>query len=203
MRVRGPSSGAVVLCLNGGTGRIVPGTWSATNEWLVEKLAPGFPGTAFAEVRYLVKSWKRLDSCIADARAALGALPWADRVVMLGFSMGGAVSLAVAGDPRVHDVVALAPWIPEELPMPGVAGRHVTIIHGDLDGIPGVPGVRASHSRAGAERLRRIGATVDYVRIAGGLHGTAVRPMGRLVPLPRAHAWERAVGTALRAAGLG
>lgn len=205
LRMRGPGTGTVVLCVNGGTRRIVPGTWSATLEYLVDRLAPTIPGAGFAELRYRVKSWRLLGSCIADARAALAALDQADRVVMLGFSMGGAVSIGVSGDPRITDIVALAPWIPapDELDASGVAGRRVQVLHGDIDGIPGVPGVRPSHSRAGAANLRAAGADVTYERIHGGLHGTALRPFGRLVPLPRAAAWERAVRAALARADVG
>lgn len=204
LRARGPATGVVVLCVNGGTRRIVPGTWSATIEWLVDRLAPTFPDASFAELRYRVKSWRLLGSCIDDARAALASLDEAARVVMLGFSMGGAVSIGVAGDPRISDIIALAPWIPEpsELAPSGVAGRRIQVIHGDIDGIPGVPGVRASHSRAGAARLQVAGADVRYERIRGGLHGTALRPFGRLVPLPRAAAWEHAVREALVRAGV-
>ena len=61
---------AVVL-VNGGSARPVPGTWSATSELLTTELAPRFPGLVFAEVRYRVKTWNALDSCLADARAAL------------------------------------------------------------------------------------------------------------------------------------
>ena len=61
---------AVVL-VNGGSARAVPGTWSATSELLTTELAPRFPRLAFAEVRYRIKTWNELDSCLADARAAL------------------------------------------------------------------------------------------------------------------------------------
>ena len=70
MRLTGAGATAVV-CVNGGQATEVEGTWSASLEWLVGRLAPRFPGLAFAEVRYRIKSWKRLDDCIADARAAV------------------------------------------------------------------------------------------------------------------------------------
>jgi len=89
LRVSGNGPLAVV-CVNGGQGNEVPGTWSATLEWLVGRLAPRFPGLRFGEVRYRVKSWKRLDWCIEDARAAVEALG-GGRTLLLGFSMGGAV----------------------------------------------------------------------------------------------------------------
>ena len=114
MRRTGPAGGLAVVCVNGGTGNLNPGDWSASLEWLVRRLAPRHPGLAFHEVRYRVKSWRRLDMCIEDARAALDevAETYGGPVLMLGFSMGGGVSVAVAGHPAVTTVVGLAPWIP-------------------------------------------------------------------------------------------
>ena len=71
LRVTGPTDHLAVVCVNGGQASEVEGTWSASLEWLVGRLAPRFPEIAFAEVRYRVQSWKRLDDCIADARAAV------------------------------------------------------------------------------------------------------------------------------------
>lgn len=203
MRVTRPGSGTVVMCVNGGGARARPGNWSPTIEWLVDRLAPRYPDAAFAEVRYRVRSWKMLPSCIADGAAALAAVPDADRVVMLGFSMGGAVSIACAADDRVSDLIALAPWIPEELALSQLAGDRVTILHGGIDGvIPGVPGVRPAHSLRGADRLRAAGAHVQYRRIPGAVHGVAIRRNGRLLPLPRAGTWLRDVEQAMDWAGL-
>src|SRR5205085_8077414 len=99
MRVTGDGRGAVV-CVNGGQGHEVPGTWSATLEWLVTRVAPALPGLRFGEVRYRIKSWKRLDMCVEDAGAAIEALG-GERTLLLGFSMGGAVSIRAAA----HDGV--------------------------------------------------------------------------------------------------
>ena len=203
MRLARPGAGTVVICVNGGGATARPGNWSPTIEWLVDRLAPRYPDAAFAEVKYRVRSWKMLPSCIADGAAALAAVPDAERVVMLGFSMGGAVSIACSADARVTDLVALAPWIPEELSLAALAGDRVTIIHGSIDGvIPGVPGVRPSHSLRGADRLRAAGADVTYRRIPGAVHGVAIRRGDRLVPLPRAGTWLRDVEQALQRAGL-
>src|SRR5438045_4548222 len=70
MRTTNPHGLAAVVCVNGGQSAEVEGTWSASLEWLVHRLAPRHPGLRFAEVRYRLKSWRPLDSCIADARAA-------------------------------------------------------------------------------------------------------------------------------------
>ena len=72
--MRGPAGGDAVICVNGGQRKQVEGTWSASLEWLVDRLAPRFPGLRFAEVRYRIKSWQRLDWCIEDAREAIDAL---------------------------------------------------------------------------------------------------------------------------------
>jgi dienelactone hydrolase len=197
MRVTGDGAFAVV-CLNGGQGRQVSGTWSATLEWLVRRLAPRLPGLRFAEVRYRVKSWKRLDSCIEDARAAIERID-AERAVLLGFSMGGAVSIAAADDPRVEEVVGLAPWIPDRLDVSPLRGKRLVVVHGALDRpLPGVPGVSASSSRRGFERAVAAGADGAYTLIPGAVHGTALRtPSGRVVPLPRARRWAEVVGAEL------
>jgi dienelactone hydrolase len=187
-----------VVCVNGGRKADVPGTWSATVEWLVARLAPRFPELAFGEVRYRTKSWLQLDSCIADARAAIQGLG-AARVVLLGFSMGGAVSIAAAGDPAVERVVGLAPWIPRQLPLDTLPGKRLDVIQGSLDRpVLGLPGVSAASSRQGFERARAIGIEGSYTIIPGGMHGVALRARsGRLVPLPRADRWLRLVSSLL------
>ena len=89
------------MCVNGGSGREVPGTWSATLEWLVRRLAPEFPSISFLEVRYRIKSWKQLGWCIEDCRAAmsLAVEDGAEELALLGFSMGGAVAISAADHP--------------------------------------------------------------------------------------------------------
>jgi acetyl esterase/lipase len=201
MRSAGPAAGLAVVCVNGGTGNLNPGDWSASLEWLVRRLAPRYPDLAFHEVRYRVKSWRRLDMCIEDARAALDEVAGASGgpVLMLGFSMGGGVSVAVAGHPAVTTVVGLAPWIPDRLPVEGMLGRRLAVIQGSLDGtLPGIPGVRPRNSRAGYERVRELGVEAGYRLIRGAIHPIALRgPGGRPVPAPRARTWARLVGDEL------
>ncbi len=189
VRVTG-SGERVVVCVNGGQGKEVAGTWSATLEWLVGRLAPRFPGLRFGEVRYRVKSWKRLDWCIEDARAAVERLG-GDETLMLGFSMGGAVSIAAADEPGVQEVLGLAPWIPDRLDVSTLRGKRLDVLHGALDRwLPGIPGVSPTSSRRGFDRALAAGAEGTYTTIPGALHGLAVRtPGGRLVPLPRAGRW--------------
>jgi dienelactone hydrolase len=190
MRITGAVRDVAVVCVNGGQAGEVPGTWSASLEWLVGRLAPRVPHVAFAEVRYRVKSWRRLDDCIADARAALDAVG-ASRILLVGFSMGGAVSIACAGDPRVEGVLGLAPWIPDRLSVDTLRGKRLRILHGSLDrALPLIPGVSPAIAQRGFDRARALGVDGELTVIPGALHGIALRaPGGRLVPLPRARRW--------------
>ena len=194
MRVTGSIGECAVICVNGGQAREVEGTWSASIEWLVEALAPRLPHLGFAEVRYRVKSWRRLESCVADARSAIDEVG-AARVVLLGFSMGGAVSVAIANEPAVEEVVGLAPWIPDQLDVTTLRRKRLTVLHGALDRwLPGIPGVSGSLSRKGYERARERGAEGRYVLIPGAVHGVALRTSwGALVRLPKADRWAELV----------
>ncbi len=199
LRVTNGPHERTVVCLNGGQSREVAGTWSATLEWLVGHLAPEFPTLGFAEVRYRIKSWRRLDSCIEDARAAILATA-ASRTLLLGFSMGGAVAIAAADEPGVEGVLGLAPWIPDQLGLEALRGRKLDVLHGSLDRyLPGIPGVSAVGSRRGFDRARALGVAGSYTLIRGGLHGLALRvPGGTTFPLPRASVWLRLIAGQLR-----
>jgi dienelactone hydrolase len=189
---------AAVVCVNGGQATEVPGTWSASLEWLVRRLAPRFPGLAFGEVKYRIKSWRQLDRCVEDARAAIAAAG-APRTLLLGFSMGGAVSIQASDEPSVQTVLGLAPWIPDRLPLEPLRGRRLRVLHGSLDHwLPLVPGVSAASSRRGFDRALALGVEGDYTIIPGALHGVAVRAhRGRALPLPRASTWARLVADEL------
>lgn len=190
LRTMGEGPDAVV-CVNGGGRAEVAGTWSASVEWLVEHLAPRFPRLRFGEVRYRVKSWRRLDLCVEDGLAALTELD-PRRTLMLGFSMGGAVSVRLARESTVTSVVALAPWLPERLDLAALEGKRLAILHGGLDSpLPGIPGVTAKSSRRAFDRARALGVDATYTLIRGALHGVAVRtPSGTgTIPLPRARTW--------------
>jgi hypothetical protein len=196
-RMRNEGAPLAAVLLNGGVAKVVPGTWSATSELLAHELAPRFPAIAFAEVRYRVKSWNELDSCIADAKAALDLV--ASPSLLIGFSMGGAVSIGVAGHDGVAGVVGLAPWIPERMPLDGLRGRRFDVIHGSWDRyLPGIPGVSARSSRRGFERARALGVEGTYTLIPRGLHGAALRrPSGTIAHLPRWRGWVDLVGARL------
>src|SRR5919106_6815147 len=87
-----------VVCVNGGIEAEREGTWSASVEWLVGRLARRLPRLSFLEVRYRTKSWRRLDLCVEDTYAALAAArsAGATELALLGFSMGGAVAARAA-----------------------------------------------------------------------------------------------------------
>ena len=183
---------AAVL-VNGGTSRAVRGTWSATSELLARELSQRFPEIRFVEVRYRTKSWKALEWCMEDAAAAIdvAVAEGAGRCLLVGFSMGGAVSIGVAGLDAVWGVLGLSPWIPGRLSLDGLAGKRLDVLQGTLDrALPGIPGISRASSRAGFERARELGVEGSYELIRGGLHGCAVRgPCGSLVRLPRWRAW--------------
>jgi len=192
-RLHNESAPTAVILVNGGSAKAVPGTWSATSELLATELTPRFPELAFAEVRYRVKTWNALDSCMADARAALDLV--ARPSLLVGFSMGGAVSIGVAAHPAATGVLGLAPWIPDRLPLDGLRGKRLDILHGAWDRyLPGIPGVSPTSSRRGFDRARALGIEGSYALIERGLHGVALRRRsGAILRLPRADAWIEGV----------
>ena len=190
-----------VVCVNGGTAAEVPGTWSASIEWLVRELSVRLPGLPFLEVRYRVKSWRRLDSCVEDGGAAVAAAREAGalEVALLGFSMGGAVAVRNAPAPECRLVVGVNPWLPPQLELEPLVGRRLAVVHGSLDArLPGIPGVNPAMSLAAAERARALGIDVERQIVKGGFHAVALRRRnGGLVALPRADRYRDLVQTEL------
>ncbi|MEZ5081082.1 MAG: hypothetical protein R2878_10600 [Thermoleophilia bacterium] len=202
IRVTGPLDGSPVLCLNGGTSTDRPGTWGASIRWIVRELAPEFPDRCFAEVRYRNRSWRRIESGVADAAAAAAVL--ADRTgrapQVLGYSMGGAVGLILAcRTPDIARFVGLAPWIPDQLDLAPLDGRRIDVIHGSLDGwLPLIPGVSVASSRRGVARAREAGADAHHTVIRGAIHAVAFDgPGDLLIPAPRAGRWRDLARNAL------
>src|SRR5688500_20311060 len=93
-RWTGPAGARAVVCVDGGTAAETAGTWSASVEWLVRRLAPEFPALGFLEVRYRVKSWRHLELCVEDAHAGSAAArePGAEEVARPGLSTAGAAA---------------------------------------------------------------------------------------------------------------
>ena len=199
MRVHGPADGPAVVCVNGGQAAAVEGTWSASLEWLVGRLAPRFPQLRFGEVRYRIKSWNRFDLCVEDARAAIAqsstpsarscsASRWAapSRSRSPTTRASRACSASRRGSPTGSRVEPLR-------------GRRLDVLHGSLDRpLPGIPGVSPANSRRGFERAQALGVPGTYTLLRGAVHAIAVRA-GRPVPLPRAGTWARHVAAHLDA----
>ncbi len=190
-----------VVCVNGGTAAEVPGTWSASLEWLVKRLAGRFPGLGFLEVKYRVKSWRRLDLCVEDGHAAIAAAreAGAEELALLAFSMGGAVAVRNAAQHGVRVVVGVNPWLPPALELEPLVGRRLAIVHGALDApLPGIPGVKPSMSKSAYERALALGIDAERRVVPRGLHAVALRRRGGgLVPLPGARRYGELVGDEL------
>jgi pimeloyl-ACP methyl ester carboxylesterase len=200
-RWTGTPGPCAVVCVNGGTAAEVPGTWSASLEWLVDRLARRLPGLGFLEVRYRVKSWRRLDLCVEDGRAAITAAraAGAEEVALLAFSMGGAVAVRNAEQAGVGIVVGVNPWLPPQLELEPLVGLRLAIVHGSLDApLPGIPGVKPSMSKSACERARALGIDAERRVVPGAFHAVALRRAGgRLVPLPGARRYGELVGEEL------
>ncbi len=115
-------------------------------------------------LRYGVRGWNARvaspPSPVPDARwaldrvrAELGDVP----VVLLGHSMGARTAVAVADDPLVTGVVALAPWLPAGEPDDALAGRHLAAAQGRSDKITSFRQTRAFCTRAEA-----VAASVEF-----------------------------------------
>ena len=190
-----------VVCVNGGTAAEVPGTWSASIEWLVRRLSQRFPELGFLEVRYRIKSWRRLELCVEDAAAAIGTAKesGAEELALLGFSMGGAVAVRNAAAAGVELVAGVNPWLPPQLELGTLQGRRLAIAHGALDApLPLIPGVKPSMSQAAAERARAFGVEVEREVVPFGFHAVALRRRdGGLLALPGAARYADVVGDQL------
>jgi pimeloyl-ACP methyl ester carboxylesterase len=133
----------VVLVLHGGKVRSTEP--AQTNHLSAARMRPfaravarTMPDAAVVMLQYRFRGWNGTDrSPVADVRWALekirarhGDVP----VVLLAHSMGGRAAAAVADDPSVDTIVALAPWWPEgtetDLMRPG---QHLQVLHGRLD----------------------------------------------------------------------
>jgi dienelactone hydrolase len=187
--------------VDGGTAAELPGTWSASVEWLVRRLAGRFPTLAFLEVRYRLKSWRHFDLCVEDAGAAIASAraAGAESVALLGFSMGGAVAVLNAAQPEVGVVVGVNPWLPPQLDLDPLAGRRLAILHAALDApLPGVPGVKPAMSKAAYERARALGIDAARCVVPGAFHAVALRRRnGGLLTLPGAGRFGVLVGDEL------
>ena len=128
------------------------GTWSASLEWLVERLAPELPQLGFAEVRYRIKSWNRLDLCVEDTLAALDEpsrrRPARARARLLDGRRGrdrrgGHPAVTTRARPGAVDPRAARPL------GRSTAGGSSSSTARSTAGLPGIPGVSPASSRRG------------------------------------------------------
>ncbi len=110
--------------------------------WLLRYTARGWNAGAGPEPSPVPDARWALD----EVRRELGDLP----VVLLGHSMGARTAVAVADDPSVAGVVALAPWLPAGEPVRPLAGKHLTAAHGQADRITSFAATQAFVRRAGS-----------------------------------------------------
>lgn len=106
-------------------------------------------------LRYLHRGWNERSangpSPVPDARWALDQVRAAHGdvpVVILGHSMGARTAVAVADDPSVAGVVALAPWLPAGEAVAPLAGKHLVAAQGRRDRITSFRATRAFVERA-------------------------------------------------------
>lgn len=129
-------------------------------------------------LRYRVRGWNGEDGApdpVTDTLWALGQVRErhpGKPIGLLGHSMGGRAAFAVAGQPDVTGVCALAPWLPAGEPLPP-AGRdqRFVIAHGTSDRMTSSP-----LSKQYAERLRRDGRAVARFELPGARHALMDRP---------------------------
>lgn len=199
-----PSPQGVVLMLHGGADRGLGPVDDRSLSWqrssrMMRSISAGLHADdlAVALLRYRVKGWNASPgsppSPVPDARWALAqirdehpGLP----IALVGHSMGGRTAVAVACEPGVVGVVALAPWLPEGEPVDAVAGSVLHIAHGRADKITS-PRASARY----ALRARAAGAQVTYTDM-----GRVGHYMFRGAARWNAFALERSRGLLLAAA---
>jgi alpha-beta hydrolase superfamily lysophospholipase len=137
--------------------------------------AAGRRGLTVWSLGYRYRGWNGAQtSPVADAEWALDQVRRRHgdiKVILVGHSMGGRTALRVAGDPLVHAVAALAPWLPEGEPVEQLAGRRLLIVHGTADRVTDPAG-----SLAFANRARQITDDVTYRSIPGENHAMLRKP---------------------------
>ena len=178
LRRRPPRPKAAVLVLHGGqeTSERPARPWQLAAlrmSPVVRAVIAGLPydDVLVAQVRYRLRGWNgdRADPARDTFRAldALAELTGPVPTVLLGHSMGGRAALRAAGHPKVHGVVALAPWWPPGEPVEQTAGRHIVALHGERDHVTSPTETADCVRRARDAGAARSGMAV----IAGGDHG--------------------------------
>jgi pimeloyl-ACP methyl ester carboxylesterase len=129
----------------------------------------GASGLAVWSLRNRVRGWNGPEmSALQDARWALGLIRGQHPgvpVYLVGHSLGGLVAVCAAEDPQVRAVAALAPWLSSDTPATPLAGKHLLILHGDLD-----RWTSPRQSLRFAERALPLAASVRFVRVRNAGH---------------------------------
>lgn len=141
------------------------------SSWMMDQIGgrANRAGISVWLLRYQVRGWNARvatpPSPVPDARWALdevrrelGQLP----VVLLGHSMGARTAVAVADDPSVLGVVAVAPWLPKGEPVEPLTGRHLVAAHGPRDRI-----TRYKDTKYYVERAREVAASATLTTMEG------------------------------------
>lgn len=121
------------------------------------------------QAKYRVYGWNGGQaSPMPFARAALDRLA-ADYpgipIVVIGHSMGGRIAAHLGDDPRVTDILALAPWWQFADWRQIRDGVRVRAVHGEADTV-----TRAPRTRKGIDELAARGVDAEYVSVPGGGH---------------------------------
>ena len=144
---------------------------------MLSQIVPGLrrAGLDVWLLRYRFGSWPDGGSQVIpviDARWALAraAAELDVPTVLLGHSMGARTALAVADDPQVRGVVALAPWFPPGEAVAPLTGRHLIAAHGRADRLTSFAAteqfVRRASSVALSSELIDMGA-LDHFMLRG------------------------------------
>ena len=194
MRVTGLGARPTVR-VNGGQAARLPGTWSASLEWLVRRIQL-LPGHRFLEeARYRVKSWHALELCEEDTRAAV-AVAGAPRTLL---SASRWVGPSLSAAPTRRASRAFSAWrrgCPTASSSTGsreAPRRPARIARPEAAGHPRRQPVELAQELRPRQQ-RGLGIEGTYRLIPGAVHGIAIRARSGVVPLPGARRWAALVG---------
>jgi alpha-beta hydrolase superfamily lysophospholipase len=170
---------AAILMLHGGKARSTEPVTGRSLSWrrslvMQQSIARSAldRGVSVWLLRYAVAGWNAeapggptpppdARNALAHLKSELGAVP----VVLLGHSMGARTAVAVADDPEVTGVIALAPWFPPDEPVRALAGKHLVAAHGRRDRITSF-----AHTQAYVERASQVAASARMIDMGSRGH---------------------------------